>query len=969
MSNFDSIVRVMKVFGYQLAQTHSDVQSYDPKKVTMVHIRSDRKFLDQYSNDLKEHVLRLGEVATEDRQIKEASVLIIKHFKFIYDSSLKLDALEEYLNTPSKVPTPPKISIPQVKLPNLDLPTFDGKHESWILFKEYFTAAIVTNSVLSDSERLEYLYTAVNGATERLLKSFPICDSNFDDAWALLCKRYDNNRELVLTILKFFLSQLTLHSETLPSLRKLVDVSLQWQQYIAVLKRPVDLWDDMLVCTIVDKLDDNTKREWAKCHTGSDMPTFAKLVDFLELYISASRSSLHSGGDVTRASHHSSSKSKCPCCDRAHTLYSCSSFRALSPLERVSVVKSKHLCYNCLSPNHGVSSCKSISVCRVCHKPHNTLLHFESTGGGHSNASPAASNTFGIQYPPPVSTEADNPQSSTDQSSFLSSSSINVANHYSKVNGILPPTAEVEAQDSSGYFSPCRVSLDTGLESSFITDKCETRLGRKKKEYDMKITSYSFSSVERAASTISCNVRLRVNNFVLKMNASVLPKVTGYLPSLSTGGAQTWAHLKDLEWFVKGPVGMQQMHATSSSLILICAHSSTTKELGNHQPAPPKQFRENVGATKYSSHHWVIKDDSSITKLLVVNENSLSTTSGSLDNYNLCVSPTIKEDLFSHFYSFRFNLATLQPNIVKMIRKLLVPPDDQHQQALWSESHDHATKEYRPSPETCGIASAPFTSTKSFQHVLEDKGYQFPQANNVAASELSYIRKSFIVRVEPECLLLNIFPCFSTLNRVTAHNLRFMYNCRARNKTSRPCKVLSIQELQSSSRCLIGLSQQDFQPEISVLSLGRWILASSKFHASQSFANIWNGQHTTVPPEPEHPPSKVNRLSLWETRQRASQHLWQLWHPILLREQTKDKLQFPILKIKDFVLHMDENCGPFRLKLGRILTTHPSPEYLIPDPTSSLSFQCSSSKELEIGTPQPFLDPFFLSGRKSIGFG
>ncbi|CAL8133519.1 unnamed protein product [Orchesella dallaii] len=702
------------------------------------------------------------------------------------------------------------------------------------------------------------------------------------------------------------------------------------------------------------------------------MPTVAKLVDFLENCISASRSSHHSGGGVTRASHHSS-HSKCPCCEQAHTLYLCSSFRALSPLERVSVVKSKHLCYNCLSPNHGVSSCKSISVCRVCHKPHNTLLHFESTGGGHSNATPAASITFGIQYPPPASTEADNPQSSTEQSSFLSSSSFNVANHYSKVNGILPPTAEVEAQDRSAYFSPCRASLDPGSESSFITDKNATRLGRKKKESDTELTSYSFSSVERAATTVSCNVRSNVHNYVLNMNALVLPKVTGDLPSFSTGGAHTWAHLKDLtladhqylqskeidlfvgsdvteridrdgrilgaiygptarsselEWFVTGPVGMQQGHSTSSSFMSICAHASTIEELGHQQTTPPKQFCENEGATKYSSHHCVIKDNSSITKLLVVDENSFSTSSGTSFNYDLCVGPTIKEDLSSYFCSFRLYPVALKQDVAKTNRQSLVPPEDQPQRASWSESHDHPIKEYRPSPETCGIASAPFTSTRSFQHVLEDEVYHVPQPNNVAASELSCIRQSFIVRVETECLLLNIFPCFSTLNRVTAHNLRFMYNCRVRNKTSRLCNVLSIQELQPSSRCFIGLSQQDFQPEISVPSLGNRILASSKFLASHTFASILNGQHTTVPPETEQPLSNVNRLSDWKTRQRAFQHMWQPWHPMLPREQTKDKLQFPNLNIKDFVLNMDENCCPFQWKRGRIVTTHHPPENL-----------------------------------------
>ena len=48
-----------------------------------------------------------------------------------------------------------------IKLPKLELPTFDGEPLSWPLFWEHFSVAIDQNSRLSDEEKLAYLRSAM----------------------------------------------------------------------------------------------------------------------------------------------------------------------------------------------------------------------------------------------------------------------------------------------------------------------------------------------------------------------------------------------------------------------------------------------------------------------------------------------------------------------------------------------------------------------------------------------------------------------------------------------------------------------------------------------------------------------------------------------------------------------------------------------------------------------------------------
>ena len=43
---------------------------------------------------------------------------------------------------------------------------------------------------------------------------------------------------------------------------------------------------------------------------------------------------------------------KCAACDLDHRLIYCATFKAMTPANRVQLVRDKRLCFNCLLPNH-----------------------------------------------------------------------------------------------------------------------------------------------------------------------------------------------------------------------------------------------------------------------------------------------------------------------------------------------------------------------------------------------------------------------------------------------------------------------------------------------------------------------------------------------------------------------------------------------------------------------------------------
>jgi len=286
-------------------------------------------------------------------------------------------------------------SGPHVRLPRMELPSFDGRHEDWQSFQDLFIATVDNNQSLSGAQKLQYLKSCVRGNAASLIQSFTITDQNYREAWGLLVDRYDNKRELVQAILKRLHNQPSVKTESPSGLQKLLDVTQECIRSLQVLGRPVDTWDDLLVFLVVEKLDSNSRREWAMTLKGSEPPSFKDLHCFLDLHIRGLQASgdhlgSHSnakyksngnqmGGDKRHAqSHLGVSGGSCQVCKSAHLLHQCSKFQHMTICERVAVVNSSSLCINCLRPGHWANKCKTRGVCKFCKKKHNSLLHGDS---------------------------------------------------------------------------------------------------------------------------------------------------------------------------------------------------------------------------------------------------------------------------------------------------------------------------------------------------------------------------------------------------------------------------------------------------------------------------------------------------------------------------------------------------------------------------------------------------------------
>ncbi|KAJ8974281.1 hypothetical protein NQ317_012597 [Molorchus minor] len=200
--------------------------------------------------------------------------------------------------------------------------------------------------------------------------------------------------------------------------------------------------------------------------------------------------------------------------------------------ERFQFVKNKNLCVNCLSNVHKLSNCNSSSVCRTCNKRHHSLLHFERPvdSGSNRSAPSASTDTNNISLGPesPTQTHTLAGFSGTDSTSVLLS------------------TARVEVLDIRGHYQIIRAIIDTGSQTSLITQKCANRLGLPRRKIHSEIHGIGSTDVHSQLGCVYISLRpLGKPNSDLTADAIILPRICSDLPGklLPKDG---WSHIRNL---------------------------------------------------------------------------------------------------------------------------------------------------------------------------------------------------------------------------------------------------------------------------------------------------------------------------------------------------------------------------------------------------------------------------------------
>ena len=458
----------------------------------------------------------------------------------IFDLSLKIKKL---LHNPSHVndlmPTAQPSESKGVKLPKIDVPTFDGELLHWQTFWEQFCIAIHDRKDVSNTEKLVYLrHSLKDGSAKSIVEGLSQSGDEYPEAVESLKARFNRPRLIHQAHVRKIYEAPNLREGTGKELRHLHDTV---QQHLRALKAMGEEPSGSFVTSLLElKLDQNTMFEWQKASQDcTDVPHYKNLLEFLNLRAQASETclpekrhpkykSLAGNKPITSfTANVSDTTTSCVVCkSEKHPLYVCTRFKGLTHDKMLSTVRSNNLCLNCLRPGHMSKNCTSIHRCRKCQKPHHTLLH---------NEAPQSNNVAHGQL---------GEQSHASVVAPVSSSNIQAGSSQKT----LLMTCQLLVNAPNGSCIRVRGLLDSGSSTSFVSERVVQSLHLSRSSQTINISGIAGISHKSPLHSVADFSISPVSSpsQKLEITAVVVPRVTCDLPLQPIHLHSRWNHLTDL---------------------------------------------------------------------------------------------------------------------------------------------------------------------------------------------------------------------------------------------------------------------------------------------------------------------------------------------------------------------------------------------------------------------------------------
>lgn len=194
-------------------------------------------------------------------------------------------------------------------------------------------------------------------------------------------------------------------------------------------------------------------------------------------------------------------------CEKSHKIYACPTFLQMEENKRLESIKRLKLCINFLNSNHQAENCK-FGSCKKCSSKHNTLLHL-----GNKNI-PVVASSSSSDIPPEMF-------SKQSLSGVVASG-----------NQILLSTIQIIIDDSQGNPYNCRILLDSGSQSNFITANFANLLRLEKSEINMTVIGLT-----KVVFTIKFKTQIKIhsrqNAFSAKLSCLIVPHISDSVPNMS----------------------------------------------------------------------------------------------------------------------------------------------------------------------------------------------------------------------------------------------------------------------------------------------------------------------------------------------------------------------------------------------------------------------------------------------------
>ncbi|XP_043496402.1 uncharacterized protein LOC122520377 [Polistes fuscatus] len=354
------------------------------------------------------------------------------------------------------------------QLPQMNLPLFSGNYADWPSFRDSFRSMIHDSPLLQPINKLHYLRSSLKGDAAKILTNLPQAANNYLLAWDKLVARYEKPDIITESLIEKFIN-LPRIKDNGTGISSLVDNAEVILGSLDSIGGSAAGRDPWLIFLLKEKCDPDTQQRWSDQVAANPNRT---LDDFIGSW-----------------------KGECP------------DFIASDLNQRQKTASNLMLCFNCLRKGHGVSKCPSKFRCSHCQAKHHSLLHVTLASANVISNSEASSYQTGC-----------------------GSTQVNIGLGSFTPKGILA-TATVFVYNALGIPISCRVLLDPGSESTFITTECAKKLQLPSVPLKVIVNGMGGSQGGVSRSKLSLTLISHFNrDKQLNVEALTLQKITPDLP-------------------------------------------------------------------------------------------------------------------------------------------------------------------------------------------------------------------------------------------------------------------------------------------------------------------------------------------------------------------------------------------------------------------------------------------------------
>lgn len=424
-------------------------------------------------------------------------------------------------------------------MPALQIAQFSGNLVDWPEFKACCEGTFTR--IMDETNRFRYLKSNLSGEPGRMVKHLPLNASSYNKAWAMLNKRYDNQRAIINANLKRLFDLPMLKTESGEDLKNMLNTTNECIAAINSYKISTNSWDAIMIFLISQRLDANNIKHWEeRIQASKTIPKLSEMLDFLEIRINIleTTASVQTYAKASGEYVHKKQKimlntdivRKCTICKANHFAYTCQMLNAKPDEDKIAFIKEKGLCVNCLH-NHSVDECTSKFSCKICGERHNSVLH-------------TAAAVFSI-ITDTGDIDIDANCSEIEQEELQAREMAFTTQMENEPNSgqVILATAVIKIEYNNRSFC-VRALIDQGSTTNLITRGACKALNLLEKRVNIPITGIGGHVSCRVTKRTNFKLRSLVNDqFSMDIPALIVPRITTLRPLRIKN---EWIHLREL---------------------------------------------------------------------------------------------------------------------------------------------------------------------------------------------------------------------------------------------------------------------------------------------------------------------------------------------------------------------------------------------------------------------------------------